>query len=252
MGDRMTELSAETIQQRLAPRAVRYYDRVDSTNDLALDWLRAGAPAGAAVIADEQVKGRGRLGRTWHTPPGVALAVSVVLRPEPAHLPQIMMLGALAICDTVAASGVSNAGIKWPNDVQVNGRKICGVLPEAVWDGDSLLGVALGIGLNVRVNFAGTALEHTAASLEPVLGRAVNRLEVLAALLERVDFWYARLGSAALFDAWKSRLTMLGQAVTVNDLHGRAEAVAMDGALLVRDSAGGLHRVLAGDVASGT
>ncbi len=248
----MTELSAGTIQQRLASRAVRYYDRVDSTNDLALDWLRAGAPAGAVVIADEQVKGRGRLGRTWHTPPGVALAVSIVLRPEPAQLPQIMMLGALAICDTVVASGVPNVGIKWPNDVQVNGRKICGVLPEAVWDGDRLLGVVLGIGLNVRVNFAGTELEHTAASLEPALGRAVNRLDILAALLERVDFWYARLGSAELFDTWESRLTMLGQTITINDLHGLAEAVDRDGALLVRDSAGKLHRVLAGEVASGT
>lgn len=245
------ELSAETVQRRLAPRPVRFYETVDSTNDLALDWLRAGAAAGSAVIADEQVKGRGRLGRTWHTPPGVALAVSVVLRPEPARVAQVTMLGALAIYDLLASIGLKDLGIKWPNDVQVNGRKICGVLPEAAWEGDRLLGVALGMGVNVRADFTGTELESSAISIEPALGRPVNRLDVLASLLERVDFWTARLGTAALFQVWKSRLTTLGRAVAVENVRGLAESVDSDGALLVRDASGAIHRVLAGDVAFG-
>lgn len=245
------ELTATTIQQELMPRAVRYYDSVDSTNDLALDWLRAGAAVGSAVIADEQVKGRGRLGRTWHTPPGVALAVSVVLRPDARHVSQVTMLGALAIYDMLEWVGLKDLGIKWPNDVQVSGRKICGVLPEAAWDGDKLLGVALGIGINVRADFSGTELESSAISIEPALGRAVNRLDLLANLLEHVDFWYERLGTASLFQAWKSRLTTLGRSVVINDVRGLAESVDADGALLVRDSAGSIRRVLAGDVALG-
>ncbi|MBI5670392.1 MAG: biotin--[acetyl-CoA-carboxylase] ligase [Chloroflexi bacterium] len=247
----MTELSAETVQRRLAPRAVRYYDRVDSTNDVALEWLRTGAAAGSAVIADEQMKGRGRLGRTWHTPPGVALAVSVVLRPEAAQVAQVTMLGALAIYDLLEGTGLNDLGIKWPNDVQVKARKICGVLPEAAWDGDRLLGVALGMGVNVRMDFTGTELEDTAISLEPALGRWVNRLDLLESLLDRVDFWYARLGTTALFEVWKSRLTTLGRVVTIENVRGVAENVDADGALLVRDDAGTLRRLLAGDVAFG-
>jgi BirA family biotin operon repressor/biotin-[acetyl-CoA-carboxylase] ligase len=230
---------------------VRFFDTVDSTNDLALDWLRAGAPAGSAVIVDEQLKGRGRLGRTWHTPPGVALAVSVVLRPEATQVSQITMLGALAIYDMLEVVGLKDLGIKWPNDVQVNGHKICGVLPEAAWDGDKLLGVALGLGVNVRVEFAGTELESSAISIEPALGRKVNRLDLLANLLERLDFWYARLGMPVLFQTWKGRLTTLGRMVTVENVRGLGESVDSDGALLVRDSDGAIHRILAGDVALG-
>lgn len=245
------ELTAEAVQRRLLPREIRFFKTIDSTNDVALDWLRAGAAVGSAVIADEQLKGRGRLGRTWHTPPGVALALSLVLRPSIAQVSQITMLGALAIYDTLAAVGVKDLGIKWPNDVQVNGRKICGVLPEAAWDDDHLLGVALGLGVNVRVDFTGTELESSAVSLEPVLGRQVNRLDLLASLLENADSWYARLGTTALFHTWKSRLTMLGHAVVVGNVHGLAESVDTDGALLVRDATGAIRRVLAGDVAFG-
>jgi BirA family biotin operon repressor/biotin-[acetyl-CoA-carboxylase] ligase len=245
------ELTAAAVQNALAPRAVRFFEQVDSTNDLALLWLREGAATGSVVIADEQLKGRGRLGRTWHTPPGVALAVSVILRPKPETIPQVTMLGALAIYDTLDDLGISGIGIKWPNDVQVVGRKISGVLPEALWDGDKLLGVALGLGINVRVNFSGTELEETATSIEPEAGRPVNRLNIVRTLLDRVDYWYARLGSDELFQAWQNRLTTVGQVVSVGSVHGRAERVEKDGSLLVRDDNDQLQRVLAGDVSLG-
>lgn len=246
------EFTAERIQQALTPRAARYYERVGSTNEIALEWLKMGAPDGAVVIADEQTSGRGRLGRSWQTPPGAALAVSVIVRPRVEFVSQITMLGALAIHDTLLRFGVKDSGIKWPNDVQVNGRKICGVLPEAVWDGDRLLGVVLGLGLNVRVDFSGTELETTAISLEAVLGRPVNRLEVLVGLLDSVDHWYILLGRPALFEAWKSRLTTLGQMVVVGEVRGLAERVDETGALWVRDGSGELRCILAGDVALGT
>src|SRR5690606_4117303 len=132
---------------------LRFYERADSTNDLALAWLREGAPIGAVVIADEQLKGRGRKGRVWHTPPGVALAVSVVLRPPVDALHQVGMVGALAIADVCQQHVPDDVAIKWPNDVQVGGRKVSGILPETAWEADRLLGVVLGMGLNVRVDF---------------------------------------------------------------------------------------------------
>ena len=232
----------------LTDRPFKYFTQVDSTQDIALGWLRDGAEAGSVVICDEQLKGRGRHGRTWHTPHGVALALSVILKPTLKGMGQVTMLGALAISDMLDAIGADAVSIKWPNDVRLQGRKVCGVLPEAAWDGDKLLGVALGIGVNVRVDFTGTELEQTAISIEPALGQRFDRIMLIDVLLKRIDFWSQRLGTPELFDAWKSRLDTLGQVVTVNGIHGKAEAVNRDGALLVRDDAGILHTVIAGDV----
>lgn len=244
-------LSLASLQERLKPRAIRFYPQVDSTNDLALAWLRDGAPIGSTIIADEQVKGRGRLERVWYTPPGTALIMSVILRPRREHLPQMTMLGAVAIAELAEFVGLQ-AGIKWPNDVQVNGKKISGVLAEAAWEGDQLRGVVIGMGVNVRIDFSATELAQTAISLEPALGKPLNRLDLLAHLLERIDYWYAHLGSPALFEAWRGRLNMLGKNVTVSGVTGVAETVESDGTLLVRDTTNILRRVIAGDIALGS
>jgi BirA family biotin operon repressor/biotin-[acetyl-CoA-carboxylase] ligase len=250
------ELTAEKVKAKLAPRwNAQFLERVDSTNEIALEWLRKGATASSVVIADEQVKGKGRLGRTWYTPPGTAVIVSVILfLNHREFLPRITMVGALAIAEMIENLGVGDVGIKWPNDVQVNGRKVSGVLPEAVWDGDNLWGVVLGMGVNVRIDFNDTELAETAISIEPALGRSVDRLELLGDLMRRVDYWYERIASDELFDAWKSRLNMLGKMVTVQQgtIHGVAESVEHTGALMVRDESGLLHRVMAGDIALGS
>lgn len=247
-------LTAERLQSKLAPRPLRFYEQADSTNDLALDWLRSGAASGSAVVTDEQVKGRGRLGRTWYTPPGTALILSVILRPKVEYLGQITMLGAVAIAEMIEQLGTADVAIKWPNDVLLQGKKVSGVLSEVVWNGDKLQGVVLGMGINVRINFAGTELAGTATSIEPALGHAVDRLDLLVDLLARVDYWYDRLQTGALFDAWKSRLNMLGKMVTVQGgtLYGFAESVDRSGALLLRDESGKLHRVVAGDIGLGS
>src|SRR5687768_9901808 len=145
-------LTTERIQSKLNSRPLRFYEQADSTNDLALDWLRTGAAAGSVVVTDEQVKGRGRLGRTWYTPPGTALIVSVVLRPKVEYLGQITMLGAVAIAQMIEHLGTIDIGIKWPNDVLLQGKKVSGVLSEAVWNGDKLQGAVLGMGINVRID----------------------------------------------------------------------------------------------------
>lgn len=246
------ELSQSALASVLKDRAFQYYDAVDSTNDLAQAWLREGAQPGAVVIADEQLKGRGRKGRIWHTPPGVALAVSVVLRPPQTALHQVSMLGALAVSDLLTETGVTDVGIKWPNDVQLNGRKVCGILPEAVWHGEQLLGVVLGMGVNVRVDFTGTDLETTAISIEPALGKTFDRAELIARLLAHVDHWALLFGSDVLFNAWCGRLNMLGKPVRIVEENtatsGIAESVDADGVLLLRLLDGSTRRIIAGDV----
>jgi BirA family transcriptional regulator, biotin operon repressor / biotin---[acetyl-CoA-carboxylase] ligase len=249
------EFSDTTLKVALAPRAVRFYEQVGSTNDLALDWLRDGAAAGSVVIADEQTNGRGRLGRSWFAPPGTALMLSIVLHPDAGTLSRVGMLGALSVCETLEGLGAKDAGIKWPNDVRLGERKVCGVLPEAAWDGNRLLGAVLGIGLNVRIPFENTDLDAIAVSLEPALGVRVDRLDVLERLLERVDYWSAQLASSHLFEAWKTRLTTLGQRVkhtgTDGPIEGTAENVDDQGALLLRLDDGQTYRVVAGDIALG-
>lgn len=244
-------LSQDRLSKQLGVRPFQYFDQVDSTQGLAINWLLNGAQPSSVVIADEQLKGRGRVaGRTWYTPPGVALALSVILKPREDALPQVMMLGALAIAELLEFLGAEDVSIKWPNDVLLNGKKVSGVLPEAEWQGNQLIGVVLGMGLNVRVDFAGTDVEHKAISIEPALNKAVDRAELLTQLLDRIDYWSTYLGSDTLFKAWKSRLVTMGQEVTINGITGIAESVQEDGSLILRDDAGVEHRIIAGEIQS--
>ncbi len=245
-------LASESIAQAFAnQRAVRFFESVESSNDLAMQWLREGAAAGSAIIADEQRKGRGRKGRIWYTPPGVALAVSVILRPIPAFASRSSIVGALAVYDVCQHVGLEDVGIKWPNDVQVSGKKISGILPEAVWDGEQLLGVVLGMGVNVRNEFD-EELAQTATSIEASLGKSVDRLELLVHLLERVDEWAGRMGRDEIIATWRSRLNTLGREVSIQEgssrIVGEAVDVDADGALLIRITDGSIQRVLAGDL----
>jgi BirA family transcriptional regulator, biotin operon repressor / biotin---[acetyl-CoA-carboxylase] ligase len=248
-------LTEERLQTLLAPRSVRFLLQVNSTNDVALEWLRdEGAPSGAVVVADEQLHGRGRLKRVWYTPPDSALALSVILRPNAKTLPQINMLGALSVYDLLQELGVEKIGIKWPNDVQINGLKVCGILSEAAWDGDTLLGVALGIGVNIRVDLETVSpdLVGKAVNLETVLGKHLDRSELIASLLKHIDVWTKQLDNDELFQTWKQRLNTIGRQVVVTTLEGEkrgfVDNVLKDGWLVIIADDGTRHEIMAGDV----
>ncbi len=247
-------LSTERLHQALTGRPFRYYESLSSSNDSAMRWLNEGASAGSIIVANEQTQGRGRLGRTWYAPPGTALMFSYLLRPQVEELPYIGMMGALAVAETLKSLGVAACGIKWPNDVQIDGRKVSGVLPEATWQSNKLLGVVLGIGINVRIDFTGTAFTQTAVSLESVIS-SVDRVDLLRRIVTRLDDWSSRLSSDELFEQWRDSMLMMGRRVSINHVTGTvdgiAEVVDRQGALLVRDSGGTLTRVIAGDIALG-
>lgn len=248
------DLTAQALQTRLAPRPIKFFAQADSTQDVALAWLQEGVESGAVVIADEQLAGRGRDGRVWHTPPGVALALSVILRPKDEAFSQITMLGAVAVAELLEGLGASDVAIKWPNDVLLKGRKVCGILPETIWQGNKPLGVTLGIGLNVRNDFTNTLLQDIAISIESALGRRFDRIDLIADLLARIDHWIPMLGTAELYEVWKTRLATLGQDITVTsaagEISGIAEMVDEHGVLFVRDGDGVLLRVVVGDAAT--
>ena len=241
-------LTQASLTQALGNRPFRFFPSISSTQNEALGWLKGNAPQGAVVIADEQTAGRGRMGRIWHTPAGVALALSVILRPSPQGAKHVFMAGAVAFAEMLEELGIADVGIKWANDVRIGGKKVCGVLPEAVWEGDKLQGVVLGMGVNVRVNFGESDLAQTATNIETALGKSCDRADLIARILERLDIWTSKLGSEALYQAWRSRLDTLGTPVSTDGITGIAHDVTYDGALIIRQADGTDHIVIAGDI----
>lgn len=237
---------------------LRRVARTRSTQDIVLHAARSGAAEGLCCLADEQTAGRGRQGRAWNAPPGSALLVSVLLRRSPAVASGVPFGAGLALIDALAATAGVSAGLKWPNDVLVRGRKLAGILCEVAPGGaqNGRVAIALGLGVNLRVGAfpdgaQGISLhelvEHP-PDAEPMLHSWLDRLWTRLVTLERD-------GLPAIVADWRKVAVGLGQAVTVRSAAGALEGVAVDveddGALLVR-SVDGVHRVLAGDVHIGT
>ena len=239
---------SQTLLEKVLTRPFEYLDQVDSTNDTAKAWLEDGAPEGAVVIAGAQKRGRGRHGRSWHTPPDAALALSLILKPPEASLPRLNMAAALSVYDLARKCGCEDVSIKWPNDILVDGKKVSGVLTEAIWEGGDLVGAIVGIGLNVRIDFEGSALIATAISLEDVVERRLDRVWLTEYLLSRFDHWYSLIATPAVFRAWRERLLTLNKTVAIDKVEGDAFDVSPEGALLIRDANGRVHQARAGDL----
>jgi BirA family transcriptional regulator, biotin operon repressor / biotin---[acetyl-CoA-carboxylase] ligase len=204
----------------------------DSTNARARELAAAGAPHGTLVTATEQSSGRGRQGRTWSAPAGSALLMSLLLRELDKRSPLIPLAAAVAVCEACAPV---ECGIKWPNDVWVERRKLAGILvegrPQEGW-------AVLGIGLNVTTE-AGEfpeELRDTATSLR-LAGAHASVEELLAALLRSLRGWLAA-EPAAVLAAWRQRDALRGEAVRWADGEGRAAGIDDSGSLLVDTDAG--------------
>jgi BirA family biotin operon repressor/biotin-[acetyl-CoA-carboxylase] ligase len=212
-----------------------------STNDRGRALAAAGAPHGTLITADAQSAGRGRQGRTWSAPPGHALLLSIVLRDPPSLIP---LHAAVAVAEAVAQLEPAAAvGIKWPNDVHLDGRKVAGILvegrPQEGW-------AVLGIGLNVAIRVADLPpeLHATAATLGLEPGQ---REAVLAVLLEQLERALA-LSTGDLLDAWRARDVLRGREITWTGGTGTAAGVDGDGRLVVELDGGGRTALDAGEV----
>lgn len=228
--------------------------RTGSTQDVVLRAARDGAPEGFACLAAEQTAGRGRQGRVWVAPAGSAMLASVLLRRSPAAAAGIPFAAGLALVDVLAADQRLTAGLKWPNDVLVNGRKLAGILCEVdpITSNTDLVAIALGIGVNLTV--AGFPDGVEAVSLHTLVTVPPNPEQLLVAwglaLGVRIDA-LERGGIGALLGDWRRCAVGLGGPVTVHATEGTIEGIAVDvgddGALLV-ESSGRVHRFLAADV----
>ncbi|MBL8056362.1 MAG: biotin--[acetyl-CoA-carboxylase] ligase [Anaerolineales bacterium] len=235
-------------------RPVYLFQHLGSTNDQARRLAEGGAPEGLMVVAEEQTAGRGRLQRRWLTPPGSALAVSLVLRPPltAAQAMRLTMLAGLAVCEAAERVAGLRPELKWPNDVLIGGRKTAGILVDSAFTGDALEYAVLGIGVNVSWAPAPEAVDFPATCLEAEAGRPVDRLTLLRALLTAVETRYDALAGEAVFADWRARLGRLGAPAELHTEAGRligvAEDVTPEGALVFRTEAGEVRHVLAGDL----
>jgi BirA family biotin operon repressor/biotin-[acetyl-CoA-carboxylase] ligase len=241
---------------------VRYFDRIDSTNTEAAFWADQGAPDLALVVANEQTAGRGRQGRHWFTPPGAALAFSLVLRDPISdaqrQLTHLIGLGALALADTLQYQFHLAPEIKWPNDVLLRRRKVAGILVEAHWQGEHLDAVILGIGVNVASQSlpADSELVFPATTLEHELGKVVPRGPLLRNILERILAWRDEMHEARFLQAWEQQLAFRNEWVQLsgaNNLENNAQRVKIlgldeRGCLRVQEENGLLSTVLSGEV----
>jgi BirA family biotin operon repressor/biotin-[acetyl-CoA-carboxylase] ligase len=252
---------AARVQTRWLGRRHIHVAKCTSTNDLAAAEARAGAPEGLLITADEQTGGRGRQGRSWHSPAGTNIHASALLRPRlpAAELPPLTLLVGGALAQAIGGLGF-DVRVKWPNDLLLmcadgRRRKVAGILTEAATEGDRVGHVVVGIGLNVSTLAFPEALADKATSLRLAGGATPSRVDILArvlAVLETAYQQFQNAGATAAIGLWESHadLGRLCRAqVDGRSVVGIMAGVAMDGALLLDELGGGArHRIVAGEV----
>lgn len=255
----MTDLSPSLwtpmLTTRTLGRTICHYEHtLTSTNAVLKDMAKQGAPHGSLCLCECQTAGRGRMDRSWSSPEGQGVWLSVLLRPclKPEDAPLITFACALAMAKSVRVVTGLNPGIKWPNDLVLRSRKLCGILLEMGFDATGMYVVA-GTGLNVRSCAYPPELADRAVSIEECASLP-DRGALIAAYLNALEDALSALeahGFAGISDDFGRQCITLGSQVQVSgavSLTGTAEDVDASGALLVRTHEGTLHRVLAGDV----
>ena len=253
----MTEiLSPSSITRSLKTsfigRKVFYYPTVASTMDTAQQAARQGAANGTVIIAGEQTAGKGRMKRNWLSPPG-NIAMSVVLYPDIAFLPYLVMIVSLAAVHSIEAVTKLKPQIKWPNDILIDGKKVGGILIENEIKGERVAYSIVGIGINIDLDVAShPEISDTAASLRAAPDDSL-RIKIIRSLLAEFEKLYIKLPDGRpIFNAWRDRLITLGKKVKAISsqevIEGTADSVDETGALMIRRADGTLTKVVAGDV----
>ena len=240
---------------KIVGKSIVSYDEIDSTNDAVTQLGEKGAAEGTAVFAEFQKKGRGRLGRSWVSPKGRNILFSVLLRPSipPQDTAKITLLAAISIVRTIEQMTGVKAGIKWPNDIYHEGKKLAGILTEMSAEPDRVKFVTVGIGIDI--NSKAPELPDHSTSVSEMAGHAVSRLEFARALLKQLDRDYGRFKAGKFEELardWEELSVTSGRRVEATVLNRKIQGTAMgidaEGALVIRSDTGMQERVLAGDI----
>lgn len=248
------ELSWNLPTLRIGKR-IHAYDTTDSTMDIAHRLSAAGAPEGTVVVAEGQGRGRGRLGRSWLSPKGKGIYLSVILRPTLAlsQVQHITLLAAVALARAIESETELSPRIKWPNDLLVHGKKVAGILTELSAELNRIHTVVVGIGINV--NTPASRLPAHATSLAEALGEKLNRVNLARTLLVKFDEIYQEFlerGVLPVLESWRGYAGFLGSRIRIvmegRTLDGQAVDIDETGSLLVRTDTGLIESVAAGEV----
>ena len=234
-------------------RQLYYYRRLATTMEAAKELARKGTAEGAVVIAGTQTAGRGRIGRTWLSPDG-GLAMSVMLKPPMANLPQLIMIASLAVVRAIKRVTGLETQIKWPNDVLIKGKKVCGILIENEVKEDKVNFAIIGIGINVNFNpLAFPEIAEIATSLSHELGAEISKAELIGTLLCELEQLYLEAQDGKpVYREWKENMETVGRWIQVKTgeivEQGKAETVTEKGNLILRLADGSLSEIVTGDV----
>jgi BirA family biotin operon repressor/biotin-[acetyl-CoA-carboxylase] ligase len=252
----------ESLKNNLAGNLIGnkiyYYPEIGSTNDEAYRLGMEGTPEGTVVIADCQTKGKGRVQRVWHSPAGTNIYTSIILRPQikTAAAPQISLVAGVVVAELLEQFCPDHVELKWPNDVLVNGKKICGILAQMKTAADQVDFVVIGIGINVNIrqNQFPADICDIATSLSAETKREILREDLIISLYENFAKWYKKLlqdGFASIKEQWLSYAAIIGRNVQVSyfneTLTGKVLGIDDSGALILLDSHGKTISVTAGD-----
>ncbi|HON07718.1 MAG TPA: biotin--[acetyl-CoA-carboxylase] ligase [Verrucomicrobiota bacterium] len=240
-------------------REINVFNQTTSTNDVIEKMAVDGVPEGIVVFAESQTKGRGRLGRMWHSTTGKGLWFSILLRPalHPKTAMQLTIAAATATRRSISRFTKNPAIIKWPNDIILNGKKVAGILNEISAEMDIIKYAILGIGVNANqeIEDLPEELRNVATSIKIQTGQTINRCELAASILAELDSEYNKIKEGkfnTIADEWTQFCETIGKQVTIRIsdriIQGRAESVDADGCLLVRKTHGHLERIVGGDV----
>jgi len=253
---RQSEIKAG-LKTRVIGKEIHLYPQISSTNTRAMEMASDNAPAGTVVIAETQTSGKGRLGRKWISPKG-NLYFSVILRPDiPLYrAPLITLMGAVAVVSAIRKECQVNAVIKWPNDVLLSGKKVCGLLTEMSAEQDRIRHIVLGIGVDVNMDPASLPADvrMVTTSLMSETNKEINRTALLQEILRELDHWYQVFlhDSADVLKAWEKLTMTIGCRIAVSGagevLEGSAQGVDREGRLIVKLDDGTTRTVAAGDV----
>ncbi len=248
----------DNLRTTIIGREIFHSIEVTSTNDLAKEMAVEGADEGTIIISETQIRGRGRLGRKWLSPRG-GIWFSVILRPEisTGEIQKLTFVAALAVAKTVIKNLKLEAQIKWPNDVLVNNKKVCGILTEVKSSNDVIDFVIVGIGINANVDVKRFPenLKMSITSLKEEMKKEISREKLLLALLEELEYYYKAFKQHKfdlILEEWKSLTNTLNAYVEVSRLDKKVQGLAVDvdqdGALLIKLEDGNIIRIISGDV----
>jgi BirA family biotin operon repressor/biotin-[acetyl-CoA-carboxylase] ligase len=247
-----------TLETKYVGREIYYFQKLSSTNTVAKEHAEKGAKEGTIIVAETQTQGRGRLNKRWISPKG-GVWLSVILRAKIAaeEAPRITLITSVAIAKTLHRLYGLKTGIKWPNDVLIDGKKICGILTEALTNGKNVKMIVVGIGINANFNLSALRedLQTTATTLKEVLKKHVDREKLICVLLKEFEECYELFREKKfkiLLEEWREMAGFLGKKIEVKSFEenwlGRAIDIDESGALIVELENNEKKRVLCGDV----